>query len=345
MPIRHIMAELRAGKFKPVYFLQGEEPFYIDQISDYIATHALTADERSFNQTVLYGLETDVSTIVSEAKRFPMMAERQVVIIKEAQLVRNLFPSGDEAKSELAAYVQNPLPSTILVICHKYKKIDSRKKLAKEFLKGIEDNGVLFTSDKIKDHTLATWISDHVMALGYRIDPRTATILAEYLGNDLSKIDNELGKLFIELKQGESISLDHIERNIGISKDFNIFELQNAILNRDVQKANRIIIHFSKNTKEHPIQMLTATLIGFFIKIITMQYLQQNNRANEAAKVLRVNPYFIKDYQLGARNFSQKKLKSIVAYLRETDLKSKGIDNPSTDQGDLMKELVFKIMH
>lgn len=345
MPIRNLMADMRAGTFKPVYFLHGEEPFYIDRISDYIAEHALKEEEKSFNQTVLYGLDTDVATIVSEAKRFPMMADRQVIIIKEAQQVRNLFPSGDDAKSELVAYAQNPLPSTILVICHKYKKLDSRKKLAKEFLKGVEKHGVVFTSDRIRDYTLPTWISDHVQALGYRIDPRTSSILAEYLGNDLSKIDNELSKLFIELKPGDSITLEQIERNIGISKDFNVFELQNAILNRDVQKANRIIIHFSKNTKEHPIQMLTATLHGFFMKIIMLQYLQQNNRANEAAKVMRVNPYFIKDYQLGARNFSSKKLKSVIGYLRDTDLKSKGIDNVGTDQGDLMKELVFKIMH
>ena len=345
MPIRNIMADLRAGNYKPVYFLQGEEPFYIDRISDHIAEHALTEEERSFNQTVLYGLDTDVSTIISEAKRFPMMAERQVVIIKEAQRVKNLFPSGDDAKSELLAYVQNPQPTTVLVFCHKYKKIDARKKAAKDFIKAVEANGVVFTSDKVKDWTLSTWISDHVQSLGYHIDPRTSTLLAEYLGNDLSKIDNELGKLFIELEPNGQITLDLIERNIGISKDFNVFELQNAILKRDVQKANRIIIHFSKNLKEHPIQMLVATLYGFFYKIMLLQYLQKSGRANDAARVLRVNPYFIKDYQEGARNFTTKKLRRIISYLSEADLKSKGIGNTSTDPGYLMKELVFKIMH
>ncbi len=339
------MADLRAGKYKPVYFLQGEEPFYIDRISDYIAEHALSPDEQSFNQSVLYGLDTDVSTIISEAKRFPMMAERQVVIIKEAQRVKNLVPSGEDAKSELLAYLENPQPSTVLVFCHKYKKIDARKKIGKAIKAAVEKNGVFYTSEKVKEWTLSTWISDHVQTLGYHIDPRTSTILAEYLGNDLSKIDNELGKLFIDLEPGGHITLDLIEKNIGISKDFNVFELQNALLKLDVEKANRIIIHFSKNLKDHPIQMLVATLYSFFFKIILLQYLQKRGRANEAAKVLRVNPYFLKDYQLGARNYSDKKLRSIIRYLRDADLKSKGVGNVSTDPGDLMKELIFKIMH
>lgn len=339
------MADLKAGTYKPVYFLQGEEPFYIDRISDYIAENALTEDEKSFNQSVLYGLDTDVAAIVSEAKRFPMMAQRQVVIIKEAQLIRNLVPSGEEATSELVTYMENPLPSTVLVFCHKYKKIDARKKLGKRLKTAVEKHGVFYTSEKVKDWTLATWIADHVQTRGYKIDPKTSNILAEYLGNDLGKIDNELGKLFIDLKKSEAITLDLIEQHIGISKDFNVFELQNAMLNRDVNKANRIIIHFSKNPKEHPIMMLTATLYGFFFKIILLQYLQKRGRANEAAKMLRVNPYFIKDYELGARTFSEKKLRSIISYLRDADLKSKGIGNLSTDAGDLMKELVFKIMH
>lgn len=339
------MADLQAGAFKPVYFLQGEEPFYIDSISDYIAQHALTEDERSFNQTVLYGLDTDVATIVSEAKRFPMMAQRQVVIIKEAQRIRNLLPSGEDAKSELVTYLQDPQPTTVLVFCHKYKKIDARKKLGKALKAAVEENGVFFTSEKVKDWNLASWISNHVKALGYQINVQSSNILAEYLGNDLAKIDKELSKLFIDLKKGESISPELIERNIGISKDFNVFELQDAILHRNVNKANRIVIHFSKNPNEHPIMKLTATLYGYFFKIILLQYLQKEKRTNEAVKVLRINPYFLKDYELGARTFSPQKLKRIISYLRDADLKSKGIGSVSTNQGDLMKELVFKIMH
>jgi DNA polymerase-3 subunit delta len=345
MDLKAILGEMRTGSYKPIYFLQGEEPFYIDRISDYIAEHALSEDEKSFNQTVLYGLDTDVSTIVSEAKRFPMMAQRQVVIVKEAQRVRNLIPSGEDAKSELLSYLENPQPTTVLVFCHKYKKIDARKKVGKAIKAAAEKHGVFFTSDKIKDWHLSGWISDHVQALGYHIDPRTSSILAEYLGNDLGKIDNELGKLFIDLEPGGHITPELIESNIGISKDYNVFELQNAILHRDVQKANRIIIHFSKNLKDHPIQMLVATLHGFFYKIMLLQYLQKRNRSGEAPKVLRVNPFFIKDYQMGARNFTEKKLRAIFRYLREADNKSKGIDNVSTDAGDLMKELMFKVLH
>lgn len=347
MPIRNILADMRSGNYKPIYFLQGEEPFYIDRISDYIAEHALTEDEKSFNQTVLYGLDTDVSTIVSEAKRFPMMAQRQVVIIKEAQRIRNLIPSGDgdEVKSELLAYMENPLPSTVLVLCHKYKKIDARKKIGKAMKAAAEKNGVFFTAEKVKDWHLSGWISDHVQSLGYHIDPRTSNILAEYLGNDLAKIDNELGKLFIDLQPGGHITADLVERNIGISKDFNVFELQNAILNRDVHKANRIILHFANNQKEHPIQMLVGTLFSFFFKIIMLQHLQKRGKAKDAAKIMRVNPYFIKDYQLGARTFSEKKLRSIIGYLRDADMKSKGIGNVNTDAGELLKEFIFKVMH
>ena len=323
MPIRNIMADLRAGKYQHVYFLQGEEPFYIDRISDYIAEHALNSDEKSFNQTVLYGLDTDVGTIVSEAKRFPMMAQRQVVIIKEAQRIRNLIPSGEDAKSELVSYLQNPQPSTVLVFCHKYKKIDARKKLGKALKAAVEKNGVFYTSEKVKDWTLATWISEHVQTLGYHIDPRTSTILAEYLGNDLAKIDNELGKLFIDLEKGGSITLDLIEQNIGISKDFNVFELQSAMLNRDVNKANRIIIHFSKNLKDHPIMMLTATMYGFFFKIILLQYLQKRGRANEAARCFGLIPISLKIISWEHELFLRKSCVALLAIYAMLTLKAK----------------------
>lgn len=345
MPIRHIMADLRAGKYRPVYLLQGEEPFYIDRISEYIEQHALTEDERSFNQTVLYGLDTDIATIVSEAKRFPMMAQRQVVVVKEAQSIRNLLPNSDEQRSELVAYIENPQPTTVLVICHKYKKVDTRKKVGKDLLKAVEQNGVLFTSEKVKDHQLDNWITDFVKASGYHIDPRTANLLAEYLGNDLSKIDNELGKLFIDMQAGGTISMDLVEKKIGISKDYNIFEFQNALLNKDIQRANRIAIHFGKNQKEHPIQMLVPTLFGFFFRIMLAQNLIKRQKGAELAKELKVSPYFLKDYELGARVFSEPKLRRIIEYLREVDAKSKGIDNHSTEADDLLKELVFKITH
>lgn len=358
-----ILAELKAGRYRPVYFLQGDEPYFIDLISDFIQENALTEDERSFNQSVLYGLDSDVGTVVSEAKRFPMMAERQVVIVKEAQKLRNLLPAEQEddekkkksesekknvpdKKGELLAYCEKPQPTTVLVICHKYKKLDTRKKKAKELLAAIEANGgVVFTSEKIRDYKVAEWIQAHVTGQGYRIDPRTASILAEYLGNDLGKIINELGKLYISMKQGGTVTPELIEQNIGISKDYNIFELQSAITSRDVLKANRIITHFAHNPKEHPIQMLLPVLHSFFFKVGLMHQVQRSKGAMDAAKTLGVSPFFLKDYQQAAAVFNDRKLRSIMARLREADVHSKGVDNPSTGHGDLMKELMYHILH
>jgi len=358
MPHNKIMSELKAGKYRPVYFLQGEEPYFIDLISDFIQENALTEDERSFNQSVLYGLDSEVSTVVAEAKRFPMMAERQVVIVKEAQKLKGLIPneSGDEdkpakkkepeKKGELLAYCENPQPTTVLVICHKYKKLDTRKKKAKELLAAIEQcGGVVLTSEKIKDWKVAEWIQTHVTQQGYRIDPRTSAILAEYLGNDLGKIINELGKLYISMKEGGTVTPDLIEHNIGISKDYNIFELQNALTARDVFKANRIITHYAHNPKEHPIQMLLPVLHSYFFKVSLMHFVQRSQGKLDAARTLGVAPFFVKDYQQAAGVFNDAKLRNIMARLREADIRSKGVDNPSTGHGDIMKELMYHIMH
>lgn len=352
MPHTQILSELKAGKFRPIYFLQGEEAYYIDVISDYIQEHALTEDERSFNQSVLYGLDSDVGTVVSEAKRFPMMAPRQVVIVKEAHKLKNIIPSDDvkegkeERKGDLLAYAENPQPTTVLVICHKYKKVDARKKKAKDLLAAIErSGGVVFTSDKVKDYKLAEWIQALVTKQGYQIDPRTSGILAEYLGNDLSKITNELGKLYIGLPKGGKVTPELIERNIGISKDFNVFELQSAMTDRNVEKANRILIHFANNPKEHPIQMLLPVMHGFFFKVALLRYAMRAKDRPDPAKLLGVNPYFMKDYTKAASVFDDDKLKRIMAYLRDADIQSKGVDNPSTDHGDIMKELIYKVMH
>lgn len=356
MTHENIMSELKAGKFRPVYFLQGEEPYFIDLISDFIQGNALTEDERSFNQSVLYGLDSDIGTVISEAKRFPMMAERQVVIVKEAQKLRTLLPAeesdspkkkdGAEKKGELLAYCEKPQPTTVLVICHKYKKLDSRKKKAKEILAAIEKSGgVVFTSEKIKDWKVAEWIQGHVTAQGYRIDPRTSAILAEYLGNDLGKIINELEKLYISMKKGDTVTPDLIEQNIGISKDYNIFELQNALIARDVMKANRIIVHYAHNPKEHPIQMLLPVLHSFFFKVGLMHFAQKSKGALDPARTLGVAPFFLKDYQKAASAYNEPKLRAVMGYLRDADISSKGVDNPSTGHGDIMKELMFKILH
>jgi DNA polymerase III subunit delta len=349
MPHNQIISEMKAGKFRPIYFLQGEEAYYIDLISDHIQECALSEDERSFNQTILYGLDSDVAAVVSEAKRFPMMAPRQVVIVKEAQRLKNLIPGDDgkdDKKGELLAYAESPQPTTVLVICHKYKKVDARKKKAKDLLAAIErSGGVVFTSEKVKDYKLADWVQTLIAKQGYQIDPRTAGILADYLGNDLGKITNELSKLYIGLEKGSKITPELIERNIGISKDFNVFELQSAITDRNVEKANRILIHFANNPKEHPIQMLLPVMHGFFFKVALLRYAMRAKDRPDPAKLLGVNPYFMKDYTKAASVFDDGKLKQIMAHLRDADIQSKGVDNPSTDHGDIMKELIYKVMH
>jgi DNA polymerase III subunit delta len=358
MTFEQIMAELRQGRYRPVYFLQGEEPFFIDQISDFIQDNALSEADRSFNQTVMYGLDSDIGTVISEAKRFPMMAERQVVILKEAQRLKTLLPAeappkvvkkGEEVKEpkgDMLAYCEKPQPTTVLVICHKYKKLDARKKKAKEILAAIEKNGgVVFTSEKVKDWKVADWIRDHVTAQGYVIDPRTSALLAEYLGNDLGKISNELGKLYISMVKGGKVTPELIEQNIGISKDYNIFELQNAIINRDVLKANRIVTYFAQNAKEHPLQMVMPVLHGFFFKMSLLHYAKRAKDRPDPGRLLGVPPFLMKDYQQGAANYPESKIHAILSHLRDVDVRSKGVDNVSADYNDLIRELVFKIMH
>jgi DNA polymerase-3 subunit delta len=347
MTFEQIMAELRQGRYRPVYFLQGEEPFFIDQVSDFIQENALSEADRSFNQTVMYGLDSDIGTVISEAKRFPMMAERQVVIVKEAQRLKTLLPTDEsDKKGDLLAYCEKPQPTTVLVICHKYKKIDGRKKKSKDILTAIEKSGgVVFTSEKVKDWKVADWIRDHVTAQGYVIDPRTSALLAEYLGNDLGKISNELGKLYISMAKGKKVTPELIEQNIGISKDYNIFELQNAIINRDVVKANRIVTYFAQNAKEHPIQMVMPVLHGFFFKMALLHYAKRAKDRPDPARLLGVPPFLMKDYQQGAANYSEKKIHTVLSYLRDVDVRSKGVDNVSADYNDLIRELVFKIMH
>ena len=326
------MADLRAGKYKPVYFLQGDEPFYIDRISDYIAEHALSEDERSFNQTVVYGLDTDVGTIVSEAKRFPMMAERQVLIIKEAQdLSRNI--------EKLVSYAENPQPTTVLVINYKYKKLDKRKKLHKAIAK----TGLIYESKKLYENKVSDWIRRVLSGKNYQIEPKAAQMLVEFLGTDLSKISNELDKLMIILPKDTIINDKHIEDNIGISKDFNNFELRKAVGEKNLLKANRIINYFSENPKSNPTVMTISLLNGFFTQLLMFHGLKDKSK-NSVAKSIGVSPYFVDEYFLAARNYPMRKVAQVIAFLREADVKSKGVGASQT-QKDILKELLFKILH
>lgn len=347
---KEIILDLKRKLYKPVYFLHGEESYFIDEIANYIEQNVLDETEKGFNQTVLYGRDTDLASIVSLAKGFPMMGERQVVIVKEAQTLREFAKKeaeggetskskkGGSDKNPLAAYLENPQPATVLVFCYKYKKLDARSSLSKTLAK----EAVLFESKKLYDNKVPDWITSYLKDRKYSITPHAAALLAEYLGNDLSKIANELGKLFISIPQGSEITIDHIQDNIGLSKDFNVFELQDALGKKDVLKANRIVQYFGANPKDNPLIMTTASLYGYFQKILLYHFVPDKSKA---ASALGVNPYFIQGYQNAARNYPTAKLKHIFGYLRECDLKSKGIDNASTEDGDLLKEMVFKILH
>lgn len=334
MNFEQIVSDLKNKIYKPIYFLSGDEPYFIDLITKYIHDHVLTDAEKSFNQTVLYGKDTEVHTIINTAKRFPMMANHQVVIVKEAQNIKNI--------EELIHYAKSPLASTLLVIAYKYKTLDKRKKLYKT----IQENGILFESKKLYDNEVPAWINVYLKKKNRTIDPGAGMLLNEYLGNDLSKIANELDKLIITLPENEfNITNTHIERNIGISKDYNNFELHKALTQKNVLKANRIVNHFAQNQKDNPFTMTIATLYHFYSKVLTYHFIKNKGDKRSVAATLKVNPYFVGDYEKAARQYNPKKTVEIISLLREYDLKSKGYNNVSTSHGELLKELVYKILH
>jgi DNA polymerase-3 subunit delta len=328
-----VLDALKRKEYAPVYYLMGEEAYYIDLISDYIEKNVLNDNEKAFNQTVLYGKDADIRTIINYAKRFPMGAQYQVVIIKEAQQLKSV--------DDLSFYLQQPLNSTILVFCHKYGKLDKRKKVAAD----IEKNGVLFVSDKLYDNQVPLWILQYLAKKQVKINEKAAWMLTEFLGNDLSRIANELEKLIITKPSSESsITPELIEKNIGISKDFNNFELQSALITSNVVKANRIVRYFADNPKNNPLVVTLSVLFNFFCNLMVYHYLP--DKSNESAsRALGVNPYFLKDYQQAARRFSAGKTLRIISEIRECDARSKGFNNSSADQKELLIELTYKILH
>lgn len=340
MNASEIIKSLQQKKYKPVYLLHGEEPYYIDLIGNYVEHQLLPDAEKGFNQTVLYGKDTDIMTVLGAAKRYPMMADYQVVLVKEAQDMK--WGSDDADKkgiNPLLNYLENPLPSTILVFCYKYGKFDKRKKT----YKAIEKNGLIFESAPLYDSKVPAWIESFIDDKGYKINQQASAMLSEYLGNDLSKIANELEKLMLNVAAGQEITLKHIQDNIGISKEYNVFELQAALGKKDAFKANQIINYFEANPKANPIVLVLGNLNTFFSKVLTYHYVQDKSQQN-LARQLGVNPYFVKDFEQAARSYNYGKTMQIISYLREYDVKSKGVDS-NTDHGGLMKELVFKILH
>lgn len=331
--INDIVSNIKKKQLKPIYFLMGEEPYYIDKISDYIENTVLDESEKGFNQSVLYGRDVSVEDIIGAAKRFPMMSEYQVIIVKEAQdLSRNI--------EKLASYAENPQNSTILVINYKYKKIDKRKKLYKAILK----SGLIFESKKKYENEVADWIRRVLGGKNYQVEPKAAQMLVEFLGTDLSKISNELDKLTTVLDSGTIITPDHVEENIGISKDFNNFELRKAIGDKDILKANRIINYFAENPKNNPLVMTISLLNSFFTQLLIYHGLKVKSR-DHVAKTLGIRPFFVTDYVTAAKHYPMRKVAQIIALLRDADVKSKGVGSNNQANGDLLKELLFKIMH
>lgn len=325
-----ILSDLKKGDYKPIYLLMGEEAYYIDLISDYIEKNVLSDGEKDFNQTVLYGLDTDPLSVVSIVKRFPMMAERQVVIVKEAQSMKGL--------EKLLEIVENPVPTTLLVLAYKGKTIDKRTKVGKALTK----NSVVFTSPALRDYQTAGWISDECARRKIKISKVAAELMAQHIGEDMERIINELNKLKVVLPEGAEITPKLIEEHIGISKDFNVFEFQNALGEKKVAQAFKIAKHFGHAPKEHPLVLTTGALHSFFTKIYQFHHLEN---PGQAASVLKVSPYFVKDYGRYSQNYPVQKLERIFGYLKETDLKSKGVDNYSTDEKGLLQELVYKILN
>ena len=330
--VKHIVSDIKNGNIKPIYFLMGDEPYYIDKISEYIENNVLDDAEKGFNQQVMYGRDVSVEDIVSAAKRYPMMAERQVLIVKEAQDLSRTI-------DKLESYAENPQPTTVLVVNYKYKKLDKRKKS----YKAIAKNGLIFESKKLYDNQVADWIRRVLGGKKYQIEPKAAQMLVEFLGTDLSKISNELNKITTVLTKETIINASHIEENIGISKDFNNFELRKAIGEKNVVKANRIINYFAENPRKHPLVMTISLLNSFFTQLLSYHGLKDKSKGM-VAKTLGISPYFVTDYSSAAKKYPIRKVAQIIALLREADVKSKGV-GANQSQRDILKELVFKILH
>ena len=331
--VTKIVNDIKQGNIKPIYFLMGEEPYYIDKLTEYIENNILTEEEKGFNQMVLYGRDVTVEDVVGNAKRYPMMADRQVVIVKEAQELSRYI-------DKFESYAENPQPSTVLVIAYKYKTLDKRKKVTKLFAKA----GVVFESKKLYENQVGDWIKRVLSGKGYGIEPKAAAMLVEFLGTDLGKINNELDKLAIILPKGSTITPQHIEENIGISKDYNVFELRKAIGEKDQLKAYKIADYFAQNPKDNPLVMTVGLVFGFFSQLLQYHGLKDKSPGN-AAKMLKVNPYFLKDYDVALRNFPMRKVSAIVSTLRDVDVKSKGVGAASVSSHDLLKEMLVKIFN
>jgi DNA polymerase-3 subunit delta len=326
-----IITDIRNKVYSPIYFLMGEEPYFIDTISDLLEENVLEPMYKAFNLLVVYGRDVDVPAIINQARTYPMNGNYQLFIVKEAQDVKDI--------EKLEPLLTSIPKSTILVINYKYKKLDKRK----TFTKLVEKQGVLFESKKLYDNNIPDWIVKFLQQRNYNIEPKACQMLADFLGTDLHKVRNELEKLMINLPVKSRITEDDVERNTGISKDFNIFELQKSLGFRDIYKANQIINYFGSN-KDNPIQMVVVLLYAYFLKILKIHYAPDKTK-NGIAGLIGVNPFLVDDYLKASQNYNIAKLVEIIALLREFDLKGKGLGSQNIDDGELYKEMVFRILH
>ena len=330
--VKRIVEDIRKGIIAPIYFLMGDETYFIDKISDFIGDNVLTEEEKGFNQLILYGKEISIEEVISNAKRYPMMSEKQVIIIREAQHLSRTI-------EKLASYVEQPQLSTVLVICYKLAKLDKRKKLYKLLQ---QSDAVIFDSKKLYENQVAEWIRRMLKGKGYAISHKAAALLVEFLGTDLSRINNELEKLELVLPANSEITPETIEKHIGISKDYNNFELRKAIGEKDFLKATKIMRYFASNPKENPFVVTISLLHNFFSQLLQYHGLKDHSPKN-VSSALRINPYFVSEIQTAARNYPMKKVSRIVSNLREMDLKGKGVGASNLSQEDLLKELLVKI--
>jgi DNA polymerase-3 subunit delta len=338
MPATEILNNLKHNKISPIYFLQGDESLYIDQVSDYIENNILEEAEKGFNLTIMYGKDCRMHEVLTNAKRFPMMAERQVILVKEAHLLADFKVS--DGRDLLQNYVNNPLNSTVLVFCYKYGKLNGTTSLAK----AIKKNCIVLNSEKLRDYQVPKWIDNYIAARGYKITEMGTQLLTDHIGNNLERMANEIDKLLINLKPETIIDEVIIEKNVGISKEYNVFELQNAILVKDALKANKIIKYFAANSKAHSPIPIIALLYNLFSKLLIVHQ-NKDKSPQTLARVLKVNPYFVKDYIAGARNFSFQTVLNNIEFVHQADLASKGIDSPSLSVDGILKQLVFKLIH
>jgi len=334
---KKVWTNIKARKFEPVYLLQGEETYYIDLISDFIELHALSESEKGFNQVVVYGKDVTVATILNHAKRFPMMSEKQVVIVKEAQDIQDL--NKEMGAKLLLSYLANPLSSTILVLCHKYKALDKRRELGKK----ADQLVVSLTFKRPPEYQLGEFISEYVNDKGYHIEDRAVQVLTEYVGNDLSRLANEIDKVLLDSSKEIPVKAETVMSRVGISKEYNIFEFQKAFVTKDFYQAAKIASYFERNTKKNPVIPMVAFLYSFFSKLLVATTLSDTSDKGLIA-ALKISPYAARDYSTASRRYPLAKIIENITLLKEADLKLKGVNSGSSEEGDILKELVFRLM-